>query len=69
LRFSTEGVGDSLLDGNPAFMMYYNPYNPSMRLTDEVRKIDDYFYVGCGHEGASCGHFVLVGPIAPWQEF
>lgn len=73
-RFATE-VGTSLFDGKPALMMYYEAYNSSMKLTDEIRKLTDGIYVGIGTTPQSdgtrrlFGHFVFVGPVHEWVEF
>ena len=74
LRFGTE-MGKSLIDGEPAFMMYYSAFdNVSGRrdLIDEIRKLDDHVYLGLGAAKApdggrtAPGHFVLVGPTDEW---
>lgn len=72
LRFTTE-VGTSLIDGKPALMMYYGAFNSNITLVDEVRKLDEYIYVGLGAieaEGGgrsdTPGHFILIGPQDPW---
>jgi hypothetical protein len=70
LRFSTED-GISLIDGEPALLMNYGAYNKS-NLVDELRKLDDYVYLGLGTVLASGGkrgepgHFVLIGPTDEW---
>ncbi len=70
LRFSTE-VGTSLIDGKPALMMYYGAFNDST-LIDELRKLDEYVYLGVGTKKApdgkrtEPGHFILLGPTDQW---
>ena len=72
LRFGTE-AGTSLIDGKPAFMMYYGAYNDS-DLVDEIRKLDENVYVGVGTRPTEDGKrtdpvsgiFVLLGPTDEW---
>jgi len=73
LRFATR-PDTSLIDSKPAFMMFYNAFNPSMTLTDELRRIDAHVYIGMATMQAGSGRtppdqFVLVGPMKPWSEF
>jgi hypothetical protein len=70
MRFTTE-VGTSFFDGKPSLLMYYGAYradNPTF--VDEVRKLDDYIYLGVGStlvDGKrNPGHFMLVGPTDEW---
>ncbi len=78
MRFSTE-IGDSLIDGKPALMMYYGAYHHQFipegqenTLVDEIRKLADGFYLGVGttetKDGSRSapGHFVLVGPVGKY---
>jgi len=71
LQFSTE-VGTSLIDGKPALLMYYGAYNEDSTLIDEIRKLDDYVYLGMGTREAEDGgrsepgHFMLLGPTDEW---
>lgn len=71
MQFSTD-IGKSLIDGKPSFMMYYGTYNPATTLTDELRKLDDYIYIGMGTteladgKRSAPGHFILVGPTDSW---
>ena len=71
LRFGTED-GVSLIDGKPAFLMYYGAYNEGSTLIDEIRKLADYVYLGMGttetEDGGRSepGHFVLIGPTDEW---
>ncbi len=71
MQFSTD-MGKSLIDGKPSFMMYYGAYNPASTLIDELRKLDDYIYIGMGttelEDGkrSAPGHFILVGPTDSW---
>lgn len=73
LRFATE-TGTSLIDGKPALMMYYGAYNKST-LVDELRKLDDYVYLGVGTQKmadgkrSEPGHFILLGPTDEWVGF
>ncbi|MEI6723823.1 MAG: hypothetical protein WCO67_23930 [Betaproteobacteria bacterium] len=70
-RFTTE-VGVSLLDGKPSLLMYYGSYRPeNPTFVDEVRKLDDYVYLGVGSTVGADGKrtpesFVLVGPTDEW---
>ena len=71
-RFGTE-MGKSLIDGKPALLMYYGHFDDS-DLVDEIRKLDDYVYVGVGtrptedgtRSDAVRGTFVLLGPTDEW---
>ena len=73
LRFGTE-MGASLIDGKPAFLMRYGTYNEGNTLVDEIRKLDDYVYIGVGTRPAEGGErtdpvkgiFVLTGPTDEW---
>lgn len=73
-RFATE-MGTSLVDGKPSLMMYYEAYNPGLRLVDEIRKLDDDIYLGIGTtplpDGSRklFGHFAYIGPVHEWVEF
>ena len=70
-RFATK-MGTSLIDGKPALMMYYGAYNQDSTLVDEIRKLNDYVYLGLGSTEAADGtrsepgHFMLVGPTDEW---
>ena len=70
LRFGT-AMGKSLIDGRPAFIMNYGDFNDTT-LIDEIRKLDDYVYLGMGttetEDGtrSTPGHFALVGPTDEW---
>jgi hypothetical protein len=70
-RFATE-VGKSLLDQGESLLMYYGAFNDKSTLVDEIRKLDDYIYLGMGavldEKGnrSEPGHFVLVGPTDEW---
>jgi hypothetical protein len=70
-RFSTED-GTSLIDGKPSLLMNYGAYNSKSTLIDELRKLDEYVYLGLGTTvGANGkrgepGHFVLTGPTDEW---
>ena len=47
-RFITE-IGKSFFDGKPSLLMYYGAYRADApSFVDEVRKLDDYIYVGLG---------------------
>ena len=73
LRFGTE-MGVSLIDGRPAFLMLYGTYNEGNTLVDEIRKLDDYVYIGVGtrptEDGGRTdpvgGVFILTGPTDEW---
>jgi hypothetical protein len=72
-RFGTE-MGKSLIDGKPALLMYYSAFNKNTTLVDEIRKLDEYVYVGVGtsdlgdgkRSNAEGGVFVLLGPTDEW---
>jgi len=70
LRFGTV-MGKSLIDGRPAYIMNYGDFNDTT-LIDEIRKLDDYVYLGMGttetEDGkrSTPGHFALVGPTDEW---
>lgn len=70
-RFSTR-MGTSLIDGKPALLMFYGTYNPDSTLIDEIRKLNDYVYLGLGSSAAADGtrsdpgHFMLIGPTDEW---
>jgi hypothetical protein len=70
-RFITE-PGISLLDGKPSLLMYYGAYRPeNPTFVDEIRKLDDYIYLGVGSTLGTDGtripeSFVLVGPTDEW---
>ena len=70
-RFTTE-VGPGLIDGRPSLLMYYGSYHAeSPSFVDEIRKLDDYIYMGVGSslsaDGTrSPGHFILQGPTDEW---
>ncbi len=75
LRFGT-AMGNSLIDGKPAYMLYYGHFKTGAgknELTDEVRKLEDGIYLGVGTVKAPDGGrsipgpFVLAGPVRPWQ--
>jgi hypothetical protein len=74
LRFGVE-VGTSLIDDKPSYMMYYGHFNsPSGKsdLTDELRKLQDGIYLGCGTvklpdgKRSPPGPFIIAGPIGHW---
>ena len=71
LRFATR-MGESLIDGKPALLMYYGTYNPDTTLVDEIRKLNQYVYLGLGSTAtedggrSEPGHFILVGPTDEW---
>lgn len=74
LRFGT-AMADSLIDGKPAYVMYYSKFKtPAGRseLTDEIRKLQDGIYIGMGHTKKPDGDrslpspFILVGPVRPF---
>ena len=71
MQFGTQ-LGTSLIDGKPALLMYYGAYNDETTLIDEIRKLDDYVYLGVGTtevEGggrSEPGHFMLLGPTDEW---
>lgn len=70
-RFITE-VGNSFFDGKPSLLMYYGAYRADApSFVDEIRKLEDYIYLGVGSildaEGKrSPGHFILTGPTDEW---
>lgn len=71
MRFTAE-IGTSLLDGKPPLLMYYGAYNAARpTFVDEIRKLDDYVYLGVGSildeaGKRNPGHFALVGPTDDW---
>jgi hypothetical protein len=71
MQFATE-MGTSLIDGKPSLLMYYGAYNDESTLIDEIRKLDDYVYLGVGtterEDGGRSepGHFMLLGPTDEW---
>lgn len=63
----------SVFDGRPSFQLSYRSYNTfyTNTMTDEVRKINDYLYLGIGRLTITLGRFnpmpfVLMGPPGPW---
>ncbi len=79
VRFATF-MGNSLIDGKPAFMMDYGAYHARgtppgyvSDLIDEVRKLDEGVYVAMATRKNPDGsrtkpaHFVLVGPVGRYQ--
>jgi hypothetical protein len=70
-RFTTE-IGPWVFDGTPSLLMYYGAYRAEApTFVDEVRKLDDFIYVGVGStlnaEGKRHpGHFILTGPTDEW---
>ena len=70
-RFTTE-VGKSLLDGGESLLMYYGAFRKEApTFVDEIRKLDDYIYLGVGstldeNGHREPGHFILVGPTDEW---
>ncbi len=71
-RFTTE-VGPSVVDGRPSLLMYYGAFNSrSGNIVDEIRKLDDWIYLGIGTnlqkdgQRSEPGHFMLVGPTDRW---
>jgi hypothetical protein len=74
LRFGTE-VATSLIDGKPSFMLYYGHFkngSGARDLTDELRKLADGIYLGCGTtllpdgKRSEPGPFIMAGPIHQW---
>lgn len=78
MRFATR-MGNSLIDGKPALMMYYGAYRhrfvppgKTNTLTDEIRKLADGVYLGLAttlrKDGARStpDHFVLMGPTGKY---
>ena len=74
LRVATE-VGPSLIDGKPSFLIIYGAYNKANTLVDEMRKLDDYLFLGAATTAGADGkrnapaHFVLTGPTDEWIPF
>ncbi len=70
-RFAIE-IGTSLIDGKPAFMIYYGAYEARLQNhLDEIRKLDDSIYVAVASDLAGDGtrdwrSVFLVGPICEW---
>jgi hypothetical protein len=74
-RIATE-VGPSLIDGKPSFLIVYAAYNKENTLVDEMRKLDNYLFLGAattlgkdGKRTSPPAHFVLTGPIGEWVPF
>jgi len=71
MQFKT-GLAKSLIDDKQSFMMYYGAYNKETTLTDELRKLDEYIYIGMGttelenRKRSAPGHFILTGPTDEW---
>ncbi len=71
LRMATR-MGNSLVDGRPAFILDYSVFNPKMTLIDELRKLDDSIYFGVATIEAEDGgrgkpdFFILTGPTDSW---
>lgn len=74
LRVGTS-VGPSLIDGKPSFLIDYSAFNPKNTLIDEMRKLDDYIFLGAATTAGADGkrtppeHFVLAGPVDEWVPF
>ncbi len=79
VRFATY-IGNSLIDGKPAFMMDYGAYHARgtppgyvSDLIDEVRKLEEGVFVAMATRKNPDGsrttpaHFVLVGPVGKYQ--
>lgn len=70
-RYTTE-IAPSLIDGNPSFMLYYGSYHANApSFMDEIRKLDEYVYLGIGSTLDENGtrdldHFILLGPTDTW---
>jgi hypothetical protein len=70
-RFITE-IGKSFFDGRPSLLMYYGAYRADApSFVDEVRKLEDYIYVGVGsvldeNGKRNPGHFIMTGPTDEW---
>lgn len=69
-------IGPSLIDGKPSFLINYGVYNKGNTLVDEMRKLDDYLFLGAAttvtdgkRNTGSPAHFVLTGPVDEWQPF
>jgi len=75
LQVATE-IGPSLIDGKPAFLINYGVYNKGNMLVDEMRKLDDYLFLGAAtnvtdgkRNTDNPSHFVLTGPTEEWRPF
>jgi hypothetical protein len=75
LRVATK-VAPSLIDGKPSFHIDYSVYNAGNTLVDEMRKLDDYLFLGAATTQAADGkrtsppaHFILTGPVYDWVPF
>lgn len=70
-RYSTE-VAASLIDGRPSLMLYYGSYHEQApTFMDEIRKLEEYVYVGVGSildekGNRNLDHFILLGPTDKW---
>ena len=71
LRMATR-MGNSLIDGKPAYILDYSAFNPKSTLVDELRKLDDFVYLGAATVDAGGGKrsdpdfFILIGPTDEW---
>jgi hypothetical protein len=71
LRMATK-MGASLIDGKPSYMLHYSAFNQKSTLVDELRKLDDYVYLGAATVDAGGGKrskpdfFILIGPTDEW---
>lgn len=65
-------IGKSLVDGKPAYIIDYSAFDKSVTVVDEVRKLDNFIYLGIdtvdtGHGARSKPDFwVLTGPTDDW---
>lgn len=71
LRIATH-MGPSLIDGKPSYILDYGVYNKGSTLIDELRKLDDFVYLGAATTDAGGGKrnkpdfFILIGPTDEW---
>lgn len=71
LRMATR-MGPSLIDGKPSYILDYSAFNPRSTLVDELRKLDDFVYLGAATTDAGNGKrnppdfFILIGPTDEW---
>lgn len=65
-------IGKSLVDGKPAYIIDYSVFDKSITAVDELRKLDDFIYLGIATTDAGNGKrsepffWLLTGPTDRW---
>jgi hypothetical protein len=65
-------IGKSLVDGKPAYIIDYSVFDKSITSIDELRKLDDFIYLGIATTDAGDGKrskpffWLLTGPTDRW---